>query len=92
MAMQNDVKAAALSTTGTLYGGRARIRGIFVIPGASAGLLVIKDGGSSGTTLFTIATVAGGQPFNVIIPDQGVLASTSVYAAISNVTGSVFYA
>ena len=92
MAMQNDVKAAALSTTGTLYGGRARIRGIFVIPGASAGSLVIKDGGSSGTTLFTIATVAGGQPFNVIIPDQGVLASTSVYAAISNVTGSVFYA
>ena len=92
MAMQNDVKAAALSTTGTLYGGRARVRGIFVVPGAAAGSLVIKDGGASGTTLFTIATVADGQPFNVIIPDQGVLASTSVYAAISNVTGSVFYA
>ena len=92
MAMQNDVKAATLSTSGTLFGGRARIRGIFVIPGASAGLLVIRNGGGSGTALFSIATPAGGQPFNVIIPDQGVLASTSVYAAISNVTGSVFYA
>lgn len=92
MAMQNDVKAAAISTTGTLYGGRARVRGIFVVPGSSAGSLTIKDGGASGTTIFTIATTAAGQPFNVIIPDQGVLFDTNIYAAISNVTGSVFYA
>lgn len=89
--MQTDVKAATLSSTGTLFGGPTRVRGMLIVPGASAGLLVIRDGGSAGTVLFSIATLAGGTPFSVVIPAEGVRFTTDVYAAISNVGGTVFY-
>ena len=45
------------------------------------------------TTLLTISTVANGEPFNVIIPANGVLFETDVYATLSG-TGTaavVFY-
>ena len=89
--MQTDVKATSLAASGSIFAGRTRVRGMVVEPGASAGSIVIKDGGSGGTTLFTINTIAGGETFNVIIPAEGVLCSTSAYAALSNAKVTVFY-
>ncbi len=91
MTMQTDVKAISLAASGAVTDSRARLRGILVEPGASAGSVTIKDGGSSGTTLFTINTIAGGQAFPVIIPAEGVLCTTSAYAALSNAKVTVFY-
>ena len=90
--MQTDVKAVSLAASGDVYAGRARIRGMVVEPGASAGSVAIKNGGSGGTTLFTINTIAGGETFNVIIPAEGVLCETSAYATLSNAKVTVFYA
>lgn len=92
MGMQTDVKAVSLAASGDIYAGRARIRGMVVEPGSSAGSIVVKDGGSGGTTLFTINTIAGGETFNVFIPAEGVLCATSAYAALSNAKVTVFYA
>ena len=44
--MQTDVKAVSLAASGDIYAGRARIRGMVVEPGASAGSIIVKDGGS----------------------------------------------
>lgn len=90
--MQTDVKATSLAASGDIFNGRARVRGLVVEPGASAGSVAVKDGGSGGTTLFTINTIAGGETFNVIIPAEGVLCQTSAYAALSNAKVTVFYA
>lgn len=90
--MQTDVKAVSLAASGDIYAGRARIRGMVVEPGASAGSVTVKNGGSGGTTLFTINTIAGGETFNVIIPAEGVLCETSAYATLSNAKVTVFYA
>jgi hypothetical protein len=92
--MQSDVNAISLTTSGNVYDGRARVRGMVIVPGTSAGSVVLKDGGASGTTLFTIPTIANGEPFNVLIPDQGVLCEVSAYATLSGTaTGvTVFYA
>ena len=92
MTMQTDVLALSLAASGAVTNARARVRGMVIEPGASAGSVIIKDGGSSGTTLFTINTLAGGETFNVIIPAQGVLCSTSIYATLSNAKVTVFYA
>ena len=89
--MQTDVKATSLAASGSIFAGRTRVRGMVVEPGASAGSIVIKDGGSGGTTLFTINTIAGGETFNVIIPAEGVLCNTSAYATLSNAKVTVFY-
>ncbi len=91
MTMQTDVKAASITATGTVYAGRTRVRGIVVEPGASTGSVVFKDGGASGTTLFTLNTVANGETFNVFIPAEGVLFQTDVYAVLTNTKITVFY-
>ena len=89
--MQTDVRATSLAASGDIFNDRTRVRGMVIEPGASAGSVVIKDGGSSGDTLFTINTLAGGETFNVLIPAEGVLCRTSAYAALTNAKVTVFY-
>ncbi len=92
MTMQTDVRAISLAASGAATTYRARVRSLVVEPGASAGSVIIKDGGSGGTTLFTINTTANGETFNILIPAEGVLCNTSVYATLSNAKVTVFYA
>lgn len=91
MGMQTDVSAISLAASGAVSDTRVRVRGMVIEPGASAGSVIIKDGGASGTTLFTINTLAGGETFNVLIPAEGVLCKTSAYATLSNAKVTVFY-
>ncbi len=91
MGMQTDVRATSLAASGSVFGNRTRVRGAVVEPGASAGSVAFKDGGASGTTLFTINTMANGEPFSVVIPANGVLFETDVYATLSNAKVTVFY-
>jgi len=91
MAMQTDVKAISLAASGDISAYPTRVRGLVVEPGASAGSVIIKDGGTGGTTLFTINTIAGGQAFNVFIPAEGVRCFISAYATLSNAKVTVFY-
>ena len=89
--MQTDVKANSLAASGTVFGGRTRVRGLVIEPGGSVGSVVLKDGGSGGTTVMTLNTVANGETFNVFIPAEGVLFSTDVYATLTNAKVTVFY-
>lgn len=91
MAMQTDVKSAVVTTTGTVYAARTRIKGLLVAPGTGPGLLVLRDGGGSGTVKLSIPTTANGEPFSVVIPGEGVLFENDVYAAISDCAANVFY-
>ena len=92
MTMQTDVKAISLAESGTAIGQRARLRGAVIEPGSGAGSVVFKDGGSGGNTVFTVNTVAGGEPFNVLIPAEGVLFYDSIYVALSSANATLFYA
>lgn len=91
MGMQTDVKAISLAASGAITDTRTRVRSMVVEPGSSAGSVVLKDGGSSGDTLFTINTTANGETFNILIPAEGVLCVTSAYAALTNAKVTVFY-
>lgn len=91
MGMQTDVKAISLASSGAVTDARTRVRGMVIEPGASAGSVILKDGGSGGTTVLTINTLAGGETFNVVIPAEGVLFTSSAYAALSNAKVTVFY-
>lgn len=100
MAMQTDVRAsAALSSSGAFTDqasnalGRTRIKAIYIVPTATAGSVTLKDGGSGGSTVAVINTVASAtQPTYLILPGQGILCDTSVYGALSNVGSvTIFY-
>ena len=92
MGMQTDILAASLAASGTAFAGRTRVRGALIEPSGSAGSVVFKDGGASGTTKFTVNTSANGETFSVVIPADGVLFATDVYVALTNAKVTVFYA
>jgi hypothetical protein len=89
--MQTDVKATSLAASGSVFDSRARVKGLVIEPGSTAGSVALRDGGSGGTTVMTINTPASGQISNVLIPGEGVLFLTDVYATLSNAKVTVFY-
>lgn len=92
MTMQYDVKNVHANASGSLLTGRFRVKGMIITStGAGAGSVLIKDGGSSGTTKIEVDVPSTAAFHNVIIPGEGVLFETSVYAALTNCYVSVFY-
>lgn len=92
MGMQTDIKAISLAASGTAFNQRSRVRGALIEPGTSAGSVVFKDGGSSGTTIMTINTSANGETFSMVIPADGIVFQNDVYVALTNAKVTVFYA
>lgn len=86
-----DVKSNVATSNNTVVGSPARVKGIYYSGNASAGSITIKDGGSGGTTVISIATPANGYG-NIKIPGDGVLCYSNVYIALVNVSSAtVFY-
>lgn len=86
-----DVKSNVASSSNTVVGSPARVRGLYYTANASAGSIVVKDGGSSGTTVITIATPVSGYG-SVLIPGDGILCTSNVYVAMTNLASvTVFY-
>lgn len=91
--MQTDVKAGYVSATATVFSGRTRLKGVLVTPGSTAGTVVIRDGGGSGTIIFSTTTLASGTPFSLLIPGEGVLCVTDLHVTVSGTatTAVVYY-
>lgn len=93
MSYKSDAKSTYLTASGNVFAGRSRVKGVYVVPGTTAGTVVIKDGGTSGVEVATFGTTAGGSAVYIAIPEDGVLCATSSYAAITNAASvTVFYA
>lgn len=88
--MQTDVKAAERTTSGSAFGDATRVKGL-VVSFASGGTVVLKDGGTGGTTRFSYTAPAAAGTVNIIFPGQGVRFDTDVYVTLSDATATVFY-
>lgn len=88
MAQQTDVKAKSLGSSGVIFEGRTRVKGMIIAPTSSAGNVAINDGS---VNIFTVQTVANGEAFNALIPADGVLFSTNVTVTLVNTSVTVFY-
>lgn len=95
MTMQYDVKSTHLNASGSIFGSRARVKGFSICATAStAGTLLLKDGGSGGTTLIEIDIPSNSNPnsFYLLIPGEGVLFTTNIYATLTGIASvTVFY-
>jgi len=95
--MQTDVLSAHLSAAGSYYVGRTRLKGIVISPKAStAATFEIRNGSATATVLYTMDIASLGTPNTsyILIPGEGILASTGLYLTLSvgSVTGiTVFY-
>ena len=94
---RNRLKAA--STVGSANAGtpanlgRIRIKGLYVVPGSTAGSVVFRDGGASGDVLLTLntPTVANAGAYNIIIPGEGILAETNLHGTVTNTASVVVF-
>ena len=90
MAMQTDVKSTEVKTTASAYGAPARLKGL-VISFATGGTVVVKDGGASGTTVFSFTAPAAAGVVPVMIPGEGILCRTDIHVTLADATATVFY-
>lgn len=82
MGMQTDVKAAHIEATGTAVSGRNRLKGYQCISGGTAGDIIFRDGGASGTIRLQFNIGTGTQPISLLIPDQGILFTTDIHITV----------
>ena len=95
MTMQYDVKSTHVNASGSIFGQPARIKGFAICANASQlGTLVLKDGGSGGTSVIEIDIPSNSNPnsFYVLVPGEGVRCYTNIYATLTNLASvTVFY-
>lgn len=92
MGAQTDVLSAVATADGTMVSGRNRLKGVVMTATTTAGSVVFKDGGSSGTTRLTFNTPAVADFHDIIIPGEGVLFTTDIYVDVTNVSSvTIFY-
>ena len=101
MATQTDVKASKeLAATGAFRNavdtanlGRLRIKGVYIVNGATAGSISIADGnGGPVLVAFSTPAVANAGTTYLPLPGEGVLAEIGPYGTLTSVTGvTLFY-
>jgi hypothetical protein len=92
MTMQYDVKAAHTEATGTMVSGRNRLKGYQCISGGTAGDIIFRDGGASGTILLRFNIGTGTQPIGLPIPGEGILFTTDIHVTLpATAKATIFY-
>jgi hypothetical protein len=84
--MAYDILAATVTEASVAINKRARVKGVSYVTNGTAGSVTLKDGGSGGVERLVLNTPAVADTYDLIIPDNGILHSTNVYVAVSNVT------
>jgi hypothetical protein len=93
MGMQTDVQAAHVEATGTVVSGRVRVKGYQCLSGGTAGDIIFRDGGASGTIRLQFNVPANtNNPFANLIPGEGILFTTDVHVTLPTAAKvTVFY-
>ena len=85
--MKSDVKAIRKTSTGSVFGGRTRLRGIILASSGSAGSVTLQDGNA--VTQFQV-DVPSGDVFSYNLPEDGILFEGGMtISAISNATVTI---
>ena len=85
------LKSKTLTGTGSVVSGPTRLVKLYLVGASSAGSVVLKNGGSGGTTLFEMATPAGATlTQNIDFNDEGMRFETDCHATLTNITSITF--
>ena len=81
MTMQYDVKSAYAGTfPAQLFTGRTRLKSIVFIGNGTGGTFTIYDGtDTSGNIVYQFKYSTAVQPFQVLIPGEGILCEKGIY-------------
>jgi hypothetical protein len=79
---QTDVKASHEEATGTVVSGRNRLKAYHCISGGTAGDVIFRDGGASGTIRLQFNIGTGTQPVALLVPGEGILFDTDIHVTL----------
>jgi hypothetical protein len=87
------VKSAHLETTGTLVTGSYYLKGLIFLSGGTAGDIILRDGGASGTVVCQFNVPANtNNSAGINIPGAGILFETDLHVTLSTSAKiTVFY-
>jgi len=94
MTMQYDVKSAySASFPVQLFTGRTRLKSIVFIGNGTAGTFTLYDGtDTNGNIIYQFKYSTAVQPFQVLIPGEGILCQNGIYVVGTTLTAmSVTY-
>ena len=78
--------------TGTIYAGPTNLAGYQLAPGGTAGEVVFRDGGASGTIRLTINVPATPlTPISTLIPGNGIRFSTNIHVTLPAATAVTIF-
>lgn len=86
MSFSSDIQAVTASSTDQVLDGRTRLAGLYFVSTSTAGSIVLRSGGVSGSIQLDLATPAVAGNYDLIIPDDGILFKDGIHATLTNVT------
>lgn len=90
--MTTQVSAVTKTTTGTVRSGPCRLRALWFSNTATAGVLVVRDGGASGAIELDMTGATGAGTGNYLkLPGLGIKFNTDMHATMTNFTSVVFF-
>lgn len=91
----SDIIATTVTSDGVAVNHPTRLKSVYYIRTSSAGSLVLKNGGSGGSTLLTLtvpATEAGEDESNTLsIPSDGLKFSDNIYVDVTNISSVTLF-
>jgi hypothetical protein len=83
MSTLTNVFSAHADATGTIYSGATNLAGYQALSGGTAGEVIFRDGGASGTVLLRFNVPANtNNPFANIIPGNGIRFNTNIHVTL----------
>jgi hypothetical protein len=83
MSTLTNVFSAHADATGTIYAGATNLAGFQMLSGGTAGEIVFRDGGASGTIRMKLNIPANtNNPVSTLIPGNGIRFTTNIHVTL----------
>jgi len=82
MTTLTNVISQHADATGTMYSGPTNLCGYQVAPGGTAGEIIFRDGGASGTTRMIVHITTNGAVMSTLLPGNGIRFYTDIHVTL----------
>lgn len=83
MSTLTNVFSAHADATGVIYNGATNLAGYQIAPGGTAGEIIFRDGGASGTVLLLLnIPTAPLTPISTLLPGNGIRFTTNIHVTL----------
>ena len=83
MSTLTNVFSAHADATGTIYAGATNLAGYQLLTGGTAGEIIFRDGGASGTVRLRVnISATPTNPFSTLLPGNGISFKTNIHVTL----------